>query len=88
MNTATGVHYMCGTFLSRLLREDFFMRLQKVDLKHEHGDTSTKDSASGGGTSAGKEGRSTLRKRGEKGTDSPRPKKQVKGGYLQICTRL
>ena len=61
-------------FAGRLLREDFFVRAEKVDLKHVD---AAGDSASTAGSSEGKEGKTGLRKRGEKVSDSPRPKKQV-----------
>jgi hypothetical protein len=55
-----------------LLREDFFVRVEKVDLKH------VDVSSSGDSASGGKNGKSgSLRKRGDKVSDSPRPKKQV-----------
>ena len=58
----------------RLLREDFFVRVEKVELKH----VDALPSSSGDpGSSGGKNLKSGLRKRGEKVSDSPRPKKQV-----------
>ena len=56
----------------RLLREQFFVRAEKLEIKPK--EESTDQSA---GTS-GKEPKSTLRKRGEKLMDSPRPKKVCK----------
>lgn len=50
------------------------MRAEKVELKHVD---SSGDPTSTGGPSEGKDGKTGLRKRGEKVSDSPRPKKQV-----------
>lgn len=68
-------------FTCRLLRADFFVRAERVDLKHIDTSTSSGDPSSSGG----KEGKTTLRKRGEKGSDSPRPKKQVSSSPLKTC---
>ncbi len=55
--------------LFRLLHEQFFVRAEKVDIKLKEDPT---DQPAG---TAVKEPKTTVRKRGEKLTDSPRPKK-------------
>lgn len=52
------------------------MRAEKIEPKH------IKDESEVMAGSSGKEDKASVRRRGEKASDSPRPKKQVRGSSL------